>query len=172
MKGEGRRQKILETLRLETKPVSGTRLAELCGVSRQVIVQDMALLKAKHPEILSTARGYVRHHPPGGCSRVFWVRHTNDQIEDELNTFVDLGGNVQNVIVEHRVYGRITGELFLSCRRDVQAFITKLTEDDVRPLKELTGGTHGHLVFAREAGILDEIGRELEEKGYLVRVEP
>lgn len=171
MKGEERRQKILETLRQATEPVSGARFSSLLGVSRQVIVQDMALLKAKHPEILSTARGYLLHSPPGECRRVYWVEHTDDQIEDELNTFVDLGGSVQNVIVEHGVYGRIAGDLFLTCRRDIRDFLAKLKENNQRPLKELTGGVHGHLVFARENAILDEIGQELERKGYLVRME-
>jgi len=172
VKGEERRQKILETLCRETGPVSGSRLSGMFGVSRQVIVQDMALLRIKHPEILSTARGYLLHSTPGEFRRIYWVRHTDDQIEDELNTFVDLGGHVQNVVVEHRVYGRITGELFLACRRDVKDFIDKIRGDGARPLKELTGGMHGHLVVAREDAILEEIEQELKRKGYLVRVEP
>jgi transcriptional regulator of NAD metabolism len=169
MKAESRREKLLELLRREQQPLSGTRLSKLLGVSRQAIVQDIALLRQKHPEIISTVRGYVLHGLPEEYEAIFWVNHSDEAIEEELNVFIDLGGRVHNVIVEHEVYGRISAELPLASRRDIQTFLSRLGSSGVRPLKELTGGLHGHLVSAKDEAVLREIARELERKGYLIR---
>ncbi|MDR3279747.1 MAG: transcription repressor NadR [Synergistaceae bacterium] len=168
MGGEERRKMILELLDKEQRPLSGARLSKLLGVSRQIVVQDIALLKLKRPALLSTARGYVMNDSVRDCETVFWVKHTDEQIEDELNTIIDLGGRVENVIVEHNVYGRIIAELHVSSRRDVRVFLDKLKREGATPLKELTGGTHGHLVLAKEEDVLNEIAQELSEKGYLI----
>jgi len=167
--GEKRRKTILELLNKESLPLSGSRLSRLLGVSRQVVVQDIALLRLKRPDLLSTARGYVLGAASKDCETVFWVNHTDAQIEDELNTIIDFGGRVKNVIVEHNVYGRITADLSVSCRRDVRLFLDKLKNEGATPLKELTGGIHGHLVLAEEYEILSEIAQELSEKGYLIK---
>jgi transcriptional regulator of NAD metabolism len=172
LKAENRRRELLEMLRREQQPLSGTRLSKLLGVSRQAIVQDIALLRQKNPEIISTVRGYVLHGLREEHEAIFWVTHSDEAIEDELNVFIDLGGRVHNVIVEHEVYGRISAELPLASRRDIQAFLRRLGNSGVRPLKELTGGNHGHLVSANDEAALREIARELEKKGYLIRREP
>lgn len=59
MNTEERRVQILNILRKETEPVAARKLAEQFGVSRQVIVQDMAVIRVKAPEIISTTRGYM-----------------------------------------------------------------------------------------------------------------
>ncbi len=169
MDGETRRTRILQLLGEHTKPLSGAALAKQLGVSRQVIVQDIALLKSKEPAIVSTCRGYVLGRPEQVCKRVFWVRHSNEQIQDELNTIVDNGGQVCTVIVDHELYGRISVELPIRSRRHVQEFVESVSKGQARPLKELVhDGVHGHLVQAEREGDLDAIEKELREKGYLV----
>ena len=76
--------------------------AKKFGVSRQVIVQDIALIRAAGYEIISTNRGYILNQPKTVC-RIFKVQHTDEQLEEELNTIVDLGGCVDNVMIHHRV---------------------------------------------------------------------
>lgn len=125
MEGETRREAILAHLEAENKPVSGSRLSQLFGVSRQVIVQDIALIRATNKNILSTNKGYVLYKPEHistKCKRIFPVFHTTKQIKKELYTIVDLGGTVLDVIVEHDVYGMITVDLILKNRTDVDEF--------------------------------------------------
>lgn len=54
MEGEKRREQLIALLKQADIPVSGTDLAKRLGVSRQVIVQDIALLRAVNKNILST----------------------------------------------------------------------------------------------------------------------
>ena len=169
MDGAERRKQILELLDGAATPLSGTQLARHFGVSRQVIVQDIALLKSRTPSILSTHRGYILQRPGTLAERVFWVRHTNAQIEDELNTIVDYGGKIRNVVVEHEVYGMITVDLVLNSRKNVRDFVERLEQAQAKPLKDIAiDGEHGHLVLAETKAELDQIGTALQAKGYLV----
>ena len=98
MEGEARREKIMETLRREQGPVSGTELAARMGVSRQVIVQDIALLRVSYQNIISTNRGYLLYAEPAErrrCRRVVKVKHDREDIVRELDCIVDAGGSVQ-----------------------------------------------------------------------------
>ena len=154
----------------ENKPVSGSRLSQLFGVSRQVIVQDIALIRATNKNILSTNKGYVLYKPEHistKCKRIFPVFHTTKQIKKELYTIVDLGGTVLDVIVEHDVYGMITVDLILKNRTDVDEFLDKLHESHSQPLNVLTNGFHYHSVTAASEEILDKIEQALQEKGFL-----
>ena len=105
-----RRAAILQQLAHAGAPLAARTLATHYGVSRQVIVQDLAVIRASHPGIISTARGYVLEQPdqPAGCTREFKVRHTPDRTGQELNLIVDCGGRVKNISISHRGYGRIT----------------------------------------------------------------
>ena len=108
-----RRAAILQQLAHAGAPIAARTLATHYGVSRQVIMQDLAVIRASHPGIISTARGYVLDQPdqPAGCTREFKVRHTPDRTGQELNLIVDCGGRVKNISISHRVYGRITAEM-------------------------------------------------------------
>ena len=169
MKGETRRQKIVYILEASGGAVSGTLLAEELGVSRQVIVQDIALLRASEQEIVSTPRGYCIKEDTGKLTRRFRVRHNCDQLEAELNIFVDAGGKVIDVIVENPVYGEIRGDLNVSSRRDVRQFIKKIQENQGIPLLTLADGIHEHTIEAENEDILEEIHDELEKAGYLMK---
>ena len=93
MTGSDRRSAIVEHIRNSEIPVSGKTLAAVFDVSRQVIVQDIALIRAAGYDIISTNRGYIINEPHlARC--VFKVRHTDEQLEEELNAIVDLGGKV------------------------------------------------------------------------------
>ena len=135
--------------------------------SRQVIVQDIALIRAAGHDIMSTNRGYIINEPVT-VSRVFKVKHTDEQVEEELNSIVDLGGCVRNVMVNHRVYGRMEADLNITSRRKAADFIRDLKSGKSSPLKNITSGYHYHTVEADSEETLDMIGEMLEEKGFLV----
>ena len=169
MDGENRRKTLLDLLAAAEEPLSGSALAKKLGVSRQVIVQDIALLRATNRDILSTARGYLLYTPHSTRrNRCFMVSHTTEQIADELNTIVDLGGKVLDVIVTHPIYGSITVNLIISSRRDVQEFVHKIETKQTKPLKELTDDIHYHTVEAESEEVLDSIEKALAEKKYLL----
>ncbi len=170
MEGETRRLNIIQLLANSAKPMSGTELAKAFGVSRQVIVQDIALLRAIDKNILSTNKGYVLYDPKAGlknAKRSFSVCHTDEQIADELYTIVDYGGTVLDVVIEHEVYGQITVDLLLKKRVDVDEFVKKLMNNQAKPLNLLTGGNHIHTVEAEDEATLDAIQDALKKKGYL-----
>lgn len=170
MEGKHRREKLISLLQQADAPISGTDLAKHLGVSRQVIVQDIALLRAVDKNILSTNKGYVLHVPELGSDRVkrsFAVSHNKEQIQDELYTIVDYGGKVLDVVVEHDIYGQIMVDLILCNRLDVDEFVERINVSKSRPLKVLTDGEHWHTVEADSEKILDKIEEKLKEKGYL-----
>ncbi len=171
MNGSQRRKKIVTMLRQASKPLSGAALGKETGVSRQVVVQDIALLRTEGYEIVATARGYVLNEPKHAV-RVFKTCHTNEQTEEELTTIVDLGGSVLDVMVNHRVYGKVSAALNIRNRRDVQVFMNQLKTGKSTPLLNVTSGYHFHRVAAEREEILDEIEEALREKGFLTEFMP
>ena len=169
MAGERRRESLYKLLCESSEPISGTSLAKKFNVSRQVIVQDIALLRAKYDTIESTYKGYVIRQT--SFSRVFYVCHNQASTVDELNAIVDLGGCIENVAVEHLAYGSIEVKLQLKTRRDVVAFLKNMQENDCKLLTDLTQGHHSHLISASSVEILDEIEKELKNMNILERVQ-
>lgn len=172
MEGDARRNKILDILHEETTPVSGTELAGKLGVSRQVIVQDIALLRATDKNILSTNKGYilfVGKENEARKKRTYKVKHKDQEILDELNTIVDFGGRIVDVVVEHDIYGQIAADLIINSRADAEAFVKKVEKYKTKPLNNLTDGVHFHTVEADTEAILERIGNELDKKGYLIK---
>lgn len=169
MEGQERREKLIEILRNAETPISGTALAKDLGVSRQIIVQDIALLRAVNKNILSTTKGYILYYQEKQkVNRCYLVKHTTDQIEDELCAIVDNGGKVLDVIVTHEIYGEISTDLIIQNRQDVYDFVEKVRSKNTVPLKELTDGVHLHTVEADSETNLDKIEKILKEKGYLL----
>ena len=165
--GAARREDIINTIRRSDKPVSGTALADAFQVSRQVIVQDIALIRAAGYDIISTNRGYILNAPTG-MNRIFKVAHTDEQLEDELCSIVDLGGKVMNVMINHRVYGHLEASLNITSRRRVEEFMRDIRSGKSSPLKNITSNYHYHLIEADSEETLDLIENMLREKGYLV----
>ena len=169
MTGSDRREDIILQIQKSTCPLSGTNLAALYHVSRQVIVQDIALIRAAGYDIISTNRGYILNAAVS-ASRVFKVKHTDEQLEDELCSIVDLGGTVRNVMVNHRVYGHIEAEMNIDSRRKVAEFMEDIRSGKSSPLKNITSNYHYHKILADKEETLDLIECMLREKGYLVEV--
>lgn len=166
MKAINRRKEIAAQLLTAENPVSGSTLAEKFGVSRQIIVQDISLLKAAGYEILSTHHGYVVQSSPLK-ERVFKLKHTTAETEDELNTIVDLGGTVVDVFVWHKVYGKVEAKMNIFSRMHVKQFIEGVRSGKSTELMNITGGYHYHTIRADSEEILDTIGKALDAKGYI-----
>ena len=124
MKAEERRAVIAQTLTAD-RPISATALAGRFSVSRQIIVGDIALLRAAGADISATPRGYVILRDQGGLTRTVACQHDADGMEQELNAMVDQGCTVLDVIVDHPIYGQLTGPLQLSNRYDVGQFLSR-----------------------------------------------
>ena len=167
MTGTERRTKIVELIQNSEKPLSGTALAKQCDVSRQVIVQDIALIRASGYDIISTNRGYIIQEPLVR-ERVFKVNHTDEQLEEELYSIIDLGGTVVNVMVNHRVYGHMEAELRINSRTKVEAFMEDIRSAKSSPLKNITSNYHYHKVAADSEETLDLIEEALRQKHFLV----
>ncbi len=169
MKADDRRKNIANRLLSANEAVSGTVLSNEFGVSRQIIVQDIAALKNEGYDILSTHNGYViQKSPLKEC--VFKLYHTTEQTEDELNTIVDLGGTVVNVYVWHKVYGKMIAPLNIFSRHHVKQFIEGVRSGKSSELMNITGGYHYHTVRADSEKVLDLIKTALEEKGYIAPI--
>ena len=154
MNGSERREEIINEIKKNTAPVSAKKLAELYNVSRQIIVQDIALIRAAGYNIISTNRGYLLQGQTS-TSRIFKVNHTDEQLEDELCSIVDLGGKIVDVRVHHKIYGVMEASLGLNSRKKVMEFMEDLRTGKSSPLKNITSGYHYHKVEAENEGILD-----------------
>ena len=165
-----RRTEILKLLQQEEKPVAARAMASQFGVSRQVIVQDIALIRAEGNDVISTNRGYI-FTAPHTVSRIFKVHHTDADLENELCGIVDLGGKVINVMVNHRFYGHIEAELNISSRRQVENFMEDIRSGKSSPLKNITSDYHYHKVEAESEEILDMIQDMLKRRGFLIEAE-
>ena len=170
MNGETRRAKIANILSSSAKPVPGVTLAKDLDVSRQIIVQDIALLRANGTDIVSTNRGYVIQGKRA-CQRVFKVIHEDNQVEEELSLMVDNGGFVRDVFVYHKVYGVVRAEMNIKTRRDIKKYMEEISAGSSSLLKNVTGGYHYHTVEAESEEILDDIQEGLAQKGFLAKLQ-
>ena len=168
MNAETRRNMILEHLTQAQGPVSATTLAGLCGVSRQVIVGDVALLRASGADITATPRGYVIAQPSTGLTHTVVCLHNEAQTRQELYSFVDNGCFVEDVVVEHHIYGQITGQLQLGSRYDVDLFMERLTERTGASLCSLTDGVHLHTLRCPDEAAFQRACQALREAGILL----
>lgn len=167
MKSSERRKSLITLLLNSQEPLSGGDLAEKFGVSRQIIVGDIAVLRASGYEIISTHHGYIVNRTPL-VERVFKVRHSREQTEDELSLIVGLGGTVVDVFVWHKVYGKLEAKLNIFSDMHIRQFIEGVRSGKSTELMNITGGYHYHTVRAESEEILDSIYSALEERGYIV----
>lgn len=169
MSGNDRRNKIIEMLSAKNEAISGKALAGIFGVSRQVIVQDIALLRAQDHDITSTNVGYMLLSKEK-ISRVFKVVHSDEEVEEELNLIVDFGGKVEDVFIYHKVYGTVRASLNIASRQDVQYFLRDLASGNSSLLKNVTSEYHYHTVSAPTEALLDLIQEHLQRKGFLAEL--
>ena len=169
MKANERRAEILSLIENSQNPVAANILSEKYGVSRQVIVQDIAILRAEGCAVISTSRGYMVE-AKNRAERVIKCRHTLEELADEGKIIISLGGRVENIFVNHRIYGKISAALNLVTMTDVEELHRSLVAGASKPLMSVTDGYHYHTVSAESERILDEIENRLRDKGYLIEI--
>ena len=170
MKAEMRRKEILAIVGNSDNPLPAAVLAEKLGVSRQVIVQEIAILRGSGYGIISTNRGYMFAVKKPAVSRVFKCRHTLEQILDEGYLIISLGGRVEDIFVNHRVYGRIAARLELYSNTHVEELYRSLVSGASKPLMAVTDGYHYHTVTAPDEETLDRIEDALRKAGFLIEI--
>ncbi len=165
-----RREGIHKILVQSSEPISATALAKIFNVSRQVIVGDVALLRAASVSILATPRGYLLEQRPSAANvlRTIACKHSPEDLAEELYTIVDHGGGLIDVIVDHPIYGQISGQLQIFSRYDVEGFIKKIEKNRVAPLSVLTDGVHLHTISCPSEAVYERILSALGEKGLLL----
>ena len=169
MKATQRRAEILSLIGNSQNPVAANFLSEKYSVSRQVIVQDIAILRAQGYGVISTNRGYVLGSGLG-AERVFKCRHTLQELVAESEIIISLGGKVEDVMVNHRVYGKISARLELSTMRHAEELYRSLVSGASKPLMSVTDGYHYHTVSADSEQTLDKIEQSLRSAGYLIEI--
>ena len=170
MEGDKRRDRIIQMLADSNAPISGAELAERLGVSRQVIVQDIALIRAKNIDVFSTNRGYVLNDKQE-YSRILKVKHEDDEVEAELGAIVDMGGWIRDVFVYHKVYGVIRAEMNIHSRRDIRKYLEEIANGKSSLLMNVTSGYHYHTIVADDEQTLDLIQEELGKLGFLAKLQ-
>lgn len=167
MKVAERRKAIVNFLLSSKEPVSGAVLSRQFGISRQIIVQDIAVLKGTGYEILSTNQGYIIQKSPL-CERVFKLKHTTNETEDELSCIINLGGTVVDVFIHHKVYGKIKADLNISTQMHINHFLEGVRTGKSTELMNITSGYHYHTIRADSEEILDLIETALKKRNYIV----
>jgi len=165
---ETRLKEIISILSKETLPVSGSKIASHIGVTRQVVVQDIAVLKSRGFDIVSTARGYILNPKKPSFSKLFTVKHTKEDIYRELSLIVENGGQVIDVIIEHPIYGEIRGNLNIKTSEDIKVFMSAMQTSNAEPLLTLSNGIHLHTVGANSEEVLKKIEEALKREGFLL----
>lgn len=169
--GSERREAIKGVLTESNAPVSGTVLAKQHAVSRQVIVQDIAILRASGMEIISTAQGYyIPEAVKQTTVHLFTVacKHGGQEMEKELEIIVDYGGKVLDVVVDHPIYGELRGLLMLNSRRQIRQFVDSIKKAGVEPLSSLTHGVHLHNIEVPDEETKHVIIAELKKAHVLL----
>lgn len=169
MKAKQRRQQLLELLENERTTISATRLASILGVSRQVIVGDIALLRAFQHDIISTPKGYVMSSsmPCGAYNARIVCQHSFEETQNELEIIVKNGGLVSTVEIEHPIYGMLTAPLNIKTQEDIDDFMKKIKLSQAELLSSLTDGIHSHLVSCPTLEDFQKIKRALKKAGLL-----
>ena len=169
MNSNDRRQLIEKTLIEANNAKKGIELALRFSVTRQVIVKDVALLRASGVNIIATPEGYmIPKIQINSVRRVIVLSHTKDEIEEELKIIVRFGGVIEDVIVEHPLYGEIKAMLMIKTYEDIKNFISKFNLSNAQPLSTLTLGVHIHTITAESLEIMDKITNELRCRGFLI----
>lgn len=168
MSSNDRREKLLQILKKSDEPVKGSDLSAELQVSRQVVVKDIALLRASGVEILATSNGYIILKKFKDEFKIKCKNHNSDEeLYNELQTIIDLGGIVKDVIVEHPTYGVLKAELNVATNRDLKKFMQKAKTKEFRQLSVLSPTYHIHTIEVDDEEIIKEIKNELKEKNIL-----
>lgn len=169
MTGEDRRVYLLEALNEAKSPINATCFAEKLGVTRQIIVADIALLRASGHNIKAEHRGYVLDKAEQNFKKKIVCKHSKERVTDELYAIVDNGGKMLDVQVEHSIYSTISAELSISSRYDADEFVKAVSDTGASQLSDLTGGVHIHTISVKDEEMFERIRKKLDELGILVK---
>lgn len=164
---ERRKKIIMEQLEQSQQPISASTFAQELGVTRQIIVGDIALLRAGGASIIATPRGYLLESKPSP-SFLIACKHNKEGMRDELYTIVDCGCGLIDVIVEHPLYGQITCNLHIFSRSEADAFLEKLEETQAQPLCQITNDIHLHTLQCPSEVHFQEVLAKLKAKDLLI----
>ena len=168
MDNQERRNQILKILNESSESIKGSALGKMFNVSRQVIVQDISLLRVTGENIIATPNGYIKLRREGILSTIVCRHSGREELTDELETIVSYGGKILDVFVEHSVYGEVKGNLNIGNKDDIESFMKKLELSKVEPLCSLTEGLHMHTIETMNKESFEKIKDELLKKGYLI----
>lgn len=170
MSTKDRAEEILNILKENNKPISASKISSTLKVSRQIIVGDIAILRAKGIDILSTHKGYILNSNIEDTYYTFKITciHNNKQTQKEIYTIIDNGGKLIDVIVEHPLYGLLSGNLNLSSRFEADSFLKKSSNEKAMLLSDLTNGIHFHNISCKDETTAIRIKNSLSEIGFLV----
>lgn len=168
MNSKERREKLVINLKTSNYPIKGTKLANLYGVTRQVIVKDIAILRAKGENIIATPDGYTIIERNNRYRDVIVTKHSNKELKREMEIIVKYGGIIEDVIVFHSVYGEITGAIMVKNLNDLNKFLERYNSNDTIPLSMLTNGIHMHTISSIDKESMQLIKKELKDEGFLV----
>ncbi len=168
MGSKNRREDIINLLIKNSGAIKGTELASLFGVTRQIIVKDIAILRAEGNNIMATPDGYIYNKDINKAKSIIAVNHDSSKTIEELEIVVKYGGIIEDVIIEHPIYGEIRGNLMIKNLNDLYKFENKFKNENVKPLSNLTDGIHLHTIAADSQEDIELIIRELKEKGFLL----
>lgn len=168
MKSKERRESIARLLINDSNAIKGSELAKIFNVTRQVIVKDIAILRAEGRNIISTPQGYISNVKNYKEKAIIAVSHDIKNTIDELKIIVKYGGIIEDVIIEHPIYGEIKGILMIKNLNDLSKFELKFKDNKVKPLSDLTNGVHLHTIAAEGKEEISLILKELKEKGFLL----
>ncbi len=172
MNSEERRKAITELLKKGSEPISATKLAVEFSVTRQIIVADIALLRASGCRIVSGHKGYtIEKQSDEALTKMIAVKHSQEMVAEELYAVVDNGGKILDIIVEHSLYGKISAELNISSRYEADKFMEKLSETGANPLSMLTEGLHIHTIAVKDEEMFSRIREKLQSLGVLIESE-
>ncbi|NBK97172.1 MAG: transcription repressor NadR [Erysipelotrichia bacterium] len=167
MDAKQRREAIEQEILQSEKVISASKLASKFHVSRQIIVGDIALLRAAQKPIIATPRGYLYQKEENKNRYVLACLHDEKGTLDELYTIVDCGGEVENVIVSHAVYGELVGALHIHNRVEAMQFVEQCEKQQVKNLSTISNGVHLHTIICKDDAQYQMIVEELNKKGYL-----
>lgn len=168
MNSKDRRNEIQKLLYLSKYPIKGGALASRFSVTRQVIVKDIAILRAEGLNIIATPDGYIFNKFRNLYKRVFAIHHSKDDIKIELETIIKYGGIIEDIIVEHPLYGEIKAMIMIKTLDDINKFLKTFDESNAIPLSILTEGVHLHTISAETEEILDKIEKDLSKRGFIL----
>ena len=163
-----RREEIIKLLIEKNKAIKGTELASLFNVTRQIIVKDIAILRAAGKNIIATPDGYIYNKSTNKIKAIIAVNHESNKTIDELEIVVKYGGIIEDVIIDHPLYGEIRVNLMIKNLNDLNKFENEFKRKNAKPLSNLTNGVHLHTIAADSEEDIKAIKKELKEKGFLL----